>query len=141
DTVQNTYACVRDDVWKIDAAGKIVNKEFITGSDWHPGRVYNPRSARVDANGNIYVLEEMRNGDENGTPETMTAEAARVSVFTKEGRLIRVWGRGGKAPLQDEVWPGQIYHPVDLAFGPNGNIYVVCPIAGGNTHVLAFQPF
>jgi hypothetical protein len=119
-------------LFRIEAGGK-KGKRLLAGPDWHLGALDVPQSVRLDPAGNVYVAEQ----GEEGT------EAARLSVFDKNGRFLRVFGRGGAAPRADEVLPGQVWRPVDLAFGEGGRLYVACANDGGfSKHLmLMFQPF
>jgi hypothetical protein len=99
---------------------------------WRPGQLTNPTACRVDAAGNVYVGERTNN-----------IEFARISVFDRNGAVVRLFGRGSKKPdpAAPEVYlPGQVYRPVDIAFGADGRVYVVGERMN-NAIVEVFQPF
>ena len=54
----------------------------------------------------------------------------RVQVFTRDGRLVRVWGTQGAAP-------GQLSYPYDLAFAPGDTPYLYV-VEYGNNRVQKF---
>ncbi|MBZ5524055.1 MAG: hypothetical protein LAP21_17610 [Acidobacteriia bacterium] len=119
-------------LFRVDSTGK-KGVRVASGPGWKPGRLYVPQTVRIDAAGNAYVVEL---GDNK--------EAARISVFSKDGGFIRVFGRGGKTPPpEDKVLVGQLWRPADLAFGPDGKLYVACENDSAfSTHLmLIFQPF
>jgi DNA-binding beta-propeller fold protein YncE len=105
------------------------------GKDWRLGRLDIPESVRVDAAGNVYVAELGEEG----------VEAARVSVFDRDGAFVRAFGRGGRAPDPDtdKSLPGQLWRPKDIAFGPDGRVYIAQENDGGfkTNAVLVFLPF
>jgi sugar lactone lactonase YvrE len=111
-------------------------QRIASGKDWRFGHLIVPQSVRVDADGNVYVAELGEEG---------AAEAARISVFDKNGQFIRTFGRGGRTPEPDadKVLPGQIYRPTDIAFGKDGRVYVSGENDGGfkTNLMLVFQPF
>ena len=118
-------------VYFVDAGGK-QSRRVAKGPDWHLGGASVPQSCRIDADGNVYVAEL-------GIPDS---EEARISVFDKEGRFIRVFGRGGKTRAQN-IMPGQVFRPKDIAFGPDGRVYIGHEVAAdSHSHlILIFQPF
>ena len=105
------------------------------GADWHLGALDVPETVRVDATGNAYVAELGQEG----------VEDARISVFDKNGQFVRAFGRGGRTPDSnaDKLLPGQVYRPTDIAFGPDGRVYVSAENDGGfkENMMLMFKPF
>jgi DNA-binding beta-propeller fold protein YncE len=106
-----------------------------SGIDWHLGALDVPETVRVDAAGNAYVTELGQEG----------TEAARISVFDKNGQFVRAFGRGGRTPdpNADKLLPGQLYRPTDIAFGPDGRVYVSAENDGGfkENMMSMFKPF
>ena len=99
---------------------------------WRPGQLTNPTACRVDPGGNVYVGERTNN-----------IEFARISVFDRNGAVIRVFGRGAKKPdpAAPEVYlRGQVFRPVDIAFGHDGRVYIVGERVN-NAIVEIFEPF
>lgn len=125
------YAVAENTLFRTTDDGKKA-KRIATGPSWRLGQLTEPRSARVDAKGNVYVVEM-----ESDT------EAARISVFDKDGNFVRAFGRGSKTrPNPDEQHEAQVFQPGDVAFGPDGKVYVSCARHGGGAaFVLIFQPF
>ncbi len=110
-------------------------KRLATGPGRKPGQLINPASVRVDAAGNLYVAEQ--EGD-NGS------DAARISEFDRNGNLIRIFGRGGKTPdpnYPDTMLTGQLSAPIDIAFGPDGRVYISFTSRTEGTAVMIFRPF
>lgn len=124
------WVATGDTLFRVDASGKS-GKRAAIGPDWRLGKVTSPQAVRVDAQGNVYVLE----GETN-------VEWTRASVFDRNGHVVRVFGHGNKTPKENnaDAWPGELRrNNYDLAFGPDGTVYV----AVEDTHdsVLMFQPF
>ncbi len=119
-------------LYRIEPGGRKAGK-VADGPDWRLGALEVAQSVRIDAAGQAYVAESGEEGQ----------EAARISVFDRGGAFVRAFGRGGRAPVQDGLLPGQVWRPVDLAFGPAGRVYVACAHDGGFSQhlVLMFQPF
>jgi hypothetical protein len=119
-----------DTLYRVSPDG--TGKRVAIGPDWHLGKVWGPTNVRVDSSGQIYVCEAM---DINKT------EFARISVFDKNGRFVRAFGRGGPTHKEEGAWEGQIQgvSAMDIAFGTDGRIYVANGESGDN--VLMFQPF
>lgn len=107
-------------------------KRIASGPDWHLAHLTKPVAVRLDAQGNVYVIE---NGERD--------EAARISVYDRSGRFVRVFGRGNKAPnpARDHPrWEGQISSTAaDLVTGPDGRVYIADP--GFPGAILIFRPF
>lgn len=74
-----------------------------------------PVDVSVDREGNLYVLD---------------AKLSQVSVYSREGRLLREFGSKGRQP-------GQLNRPKALAINPDGEILVVDT---GNHRVQVFSP-
>jgi len=98
------------------------------------GQLNAPIACRVDPNGNVYVTE---NDSESCS--------SRISVFDRQGNFVRVFGRGARTPapgFPDEYHAAQVLAPSDVAFGPDGRVYVnTARKADGACHVFVFQPF
>lgn len=127
----NIWLCTSTSFFKSDIAGKN-GKRIGTGPDWHLGSITTPNGCRVDATGQVYVTE----GEDR-------QEAGRISVFDKDGKLVRVFGRGSSTRLVGKLNPGQVFRATDIAFGPDGRVYVVHAGDPGSKSplVLMFQPF
>jgi hypothetical protein len=80
-----------------------------------PGQLERPQGAAVDAEGNVWVSDRVRN---------------RIIGFDKSGKFLREIGVGGTAD-------GQIKDPRGLAIAPNGNIWVA---EVGNKRLQQFTP-
>ncbi|PYS67279.1 MAG: hypothetical protein DMF69_23505, partial [Acidobacteria bacterium] len=122
-------------LYRASSDGKTKQK-MASGADWHLGRVDVPESVRIDAQGNVYVVE---------LGEVDTEEPARISIFDKSGSLVRVFGRGGRTPdpNKEKLLTGQAYHPTDIAFGANGRVYIAQENDNGFTRslMLMFEAF
>ncbi|NIR44655.1 MAG: hypothetical protein GWN99_10150 [Gemmatimonadetes bacterium] len=64
------------------------------------------RAVLVDDGGNIFVLDQL---------------AREVRVFDPSGRHVRTFGRSGRGP-------GELRHPIGMAWGPDSTIWVADPI-------------
>jgi hypothetical protein len=120
-----------DTLYKVGPKG-VGGKRVAIGPGWHLGQVTSPLGVRVDPHGNVYVIEG---------PARANAEVQRISVFDRDGKFVRVFGRGAKTPKADGEWPGQISNDaLDLAFGPKGRVYVA-NWDGTAGPLLVFRPF
>lgn len=109
-------------------------RRLAAGLDWRLGSVSTPRGVRADAHGNIYVTE-------GGINQPTLKEAQRISVFDKDGRLVRVFGRADRSPdAKGNPLDGQI-GPLacDMAFGPDGRLYVANQ--NDKVQIMVFRPF
>lgn len=115
-----------DSVLQIEPGG--ASKKIAGKAGWKFGAVQSPLGIRVDRAGLVYVgEEEVENQD----------EFDRVSVFDPQGRIVRVFGRGGLKPnAEKEMLPGQVDSPREMAFGPDGTVYV-----SASGKILMYRPF
>ncbi len=88
---------------KLDAAGKFVKSWGSLGNE--PGQFQRIRALVIGPEPERYLY-------------VADACNSRIQVFTREGELLRMWGKNGR----DE---GELGYPYDLAFGPKGEMYVV----------------
>jgi sugar lactone lactonase YvrE len=131
DTDGNIWLCTSTSFFRSDILGKN-GKRIATGPDWHLGSITTPNGCRVDADGQVYVTE----GEDR-------QEAGRISVFDKTGKLVRVFGLGNKTRLVGKLNPGQVSRATDIAFGPDGRVYILHSGDPGSKSplVLMFLPF
>lgn len=129
------YTLANKTLFRISPDGKTARRIAI-GPGGKLGQLTEPKSCRVDTNGEVYVSEDRA--------ETLN-QAARISVFDREGNFVRAFGRGSQAPLADypdNYHAGQIYEPKDIAFGPSGRVYLSCSRKAENgAFVMVFQRF
>jgi DNA-binding beta-propeller fold protein YncE len=71
--------------------------------------------------------------------EDSLEENARVSVFDSQLRFIRAFGRGAKAFVANVMQKGQLSRLKDIAFSPDGKVYITAQNAENNVYV--FDPF
>ncbi|HXU30893.1 MAG TPA: hypothetical protein VN851_09980 [Thermoanaerobaculia bacterium] len=68
-----------------------------------------------------------------------------MSVFDREGHLIRIFGRGARAALPtypDAYHEAQLFLGTDLAFGPENRVYIAGQRPGANgEYVMVFRRF
>ncbi len=90
------------------------------------------RNVRIDSAGNAWLCEEFH---------IDPAVAPRISVFDRNGRFIRSFGRGGRtSPEADSSLAGGLGHmATDVAFGKNGRVYVTSDDL--TKSVLVFEAF
>ncbi|MCW5943697.1 MAG: hypothetical protein KIS66_15810 [Fimbriimonadaceae bacterium] len=105
----------------------------IIGPSMKLGKIAGVHTLRCDAQGNVYVADRP---DADHYP--------RVCVFSREGRFVRVFGRGSNKPLATEeadgVHLGQINTEAnDLAFAPDGRVFV--SHRDLERPILVFEPF
>jgi DNA-binding beta-propeller fold protein YncE len=81
--------------------------------EWANGK---PVGMRVGPDGNLYVAD---------------THYHRVVVFDAQGKELRRWGTFGQAP-------GQFIYPTDVAFAPDGRVFV--SEYGGNDRISVFSP-
>ena len=67
------------------------------------GKIFFPQGIAVSSDGRIFVAEALM---------------ARLSIFSPEGEFLRFYGERGDGP-------GQFDNPKDIAFGPEGMLYVL----------------
>ena len=124
---------VEDALYRVGPAGA-EGKRLATGPDWHLGGITNPRAVRADAHGNVYLIE-------HANTQKGLEEVQRISVFDREGRIVRVFGRGDRSPAEEgKLKEGQVAGIAnDLAFGPDGRVYIAN--TNGDPQILVFRPF
>ncbi len=103
---------------------------------WRLGQIIQNGAIRLDSSGWLYVAEA-RDANAN--------ECDRVSVFDTQGRFVRTFGRGADKPMSDfpdAYYPFQIYQPSDIAFAPDGTVYVSgSDRAANGVKVTVLEPF
>jgi hypothetical protein len=126
------YAATEDAVLVRHPDGK--GGVFAKGNGDKLGQLYGPKSVRVSPDGLIYVAQDMDNVPLSG-----------ITVYDTSGRVVREFGRGAKRrpdKFPDEYWPSQLYRPADIAFGPDGNVYVSSQgKQATSTVVFVYAPF
>jgi sugar lactone lactonase YvrE len=116
-----TYDAVHDWVYIVDRQAHIQRLDAATGAylagwsmpEFQQGK---PVGLSVGPDGNLYV------------PDT---HYHRVLVFDPDGHEIRRWGSRGTAP-------GQFIYPTDIAFSPDGKVFV--GEYGDNDRIQVFSP-
>ena len=121
-------------LWHGGADGK--KGARVAGPGVRPGELAAPRAPRVAPDGSVWVVE---------AADSNLGSADRVSVFDREGHLLRVFGRGARAPLPaypDAYHEAQLYAGLDLAFGPEDRVYIAAQRPGENGEcVMVFRRF
>src|SRR6185295_10800709 len=120
-------------LWRVAADGKKGTKVASPGA--LPGQLVAPQWVRVAADGSAWVTEGA---------DARLGTVERISVFDAAWRLVRLFGRGARVPPEDEnlYHEGQVYLAADLAFGPEGRVYVTGNRPGENgEHVMVFWRF
>ncbi len=136
DAKQNMFQVTYDGVTAYDKNGSEFG-HFGAGPDWHLGRTLNPVSCRIDRVGQVYVLESGKT-EEDGAGK----EYPRISVFDSHGHIVRLFGRGGKAPAPEgKAPPFQVMGADDIAFGAKGRVYLLGNHGGDDTCLYMFDPF
>ena len=103
---------VADPIIVFDEKGKYLHS-------WGRGMFGNEHGLRIDRNNNVWVTD---NGDH------------QVMKFTAKGKLLLTLGVKGEAGTDGK----HFNRPADIAFGPNGNVYVADGY--GNARVVKFSP-
>ncbi|MCI0721753.1 MAG: peptidyl-alpha-hydroxyglycine alpha-amidating lyase family protein [Acidobacteria bacterium] len=104
--------------------------EFLT--DWKD--VARPTQIFIDAHDNVYVSElGWRAGLFSGVQPPPDPPGGRVSIFTRDGKLLARWG-GGDTPCA----VGDFFAPHDVWLDSRGDLYIseVTMSAGGNRGVV-----
>ena len=128
------FALTSGSILRVSPDGKTA-KRIVSGPGVKPGQIENASTVRLTPQGTFLVLEGQ--GDE---PKF----ALRISEFDREGRLVRVFGRGARAamPSSDEVNEGQPLGASDLMVGVDGRLYVNATKAGSDdAQVLTYVRF
>lgn len=103
---------------------------------WRAGELTRPEAPRAAADGTVWVVE---------AADPTRGAAERVSVFDREGRLVRIFGRGARAPLPGfpaAYHEAQVFQARDLAFGPKNRVYIAGRRPGKEGgYVLVFRRF
>lgn len=69
----------------------------------------------------------------------LLAEPERITELDAQGRLVRVWGRGGKPSDPSATLPGELRGIVDLALAPDGFVHVLS--GSGLQTIRVYRPF
>jgi hypothetical protein len=121
-------------LWRRSADGK--TGAHLVGPGLRPGELTAPVAPRAASDGSVWVIEA--SDATHGAPE-------RVSVFDREGRLLRIFGRGARAALPtypDAYHEAQLFLGSDLAFGPENRVYIASQRPGANgEYILVFRRF
>lgn len=108
----------------------------LVGPGLRAGELTSPEAPRVAPDGTVWVVE---------APDPTHGAAERISVFDREGRLLRLLGRGARAPLPDfpaAYHEAQVFLARDLAFGPDNRVYVTGQRPGKDgEYVMVFRRF
>ena len=102
----------------------------LVGPGWRAGELTRPEAPRAAPDGSVWVVEGA--DPTRGAPE-------RISVFDREGRLVRIFGRGARAPLPGfpaAYHEAQVHQARDLAFGPENRVYVAAQRPGRKGEVV-----
>jgi sugar lactone lactonase YvrE len=92
-------------VYKFSPDGKLLMTLGTKGGAAEPGYFYAPNDVIVAPNGDIFVSEGHGAGNN------------RILKFTKDGKLIKTWGKLGTGP-------GEFDQPHCMAFDSKGRLYV-----------------
>jgi DNA-binding beta-propeller fold protein YncE len=95
--------------------------EFVAEIPLSGGLRGSPAGVAVDANGTLYVTNSLND---------------QIRVFDRERTLIATWGESGAGPGQFQ-FEGYYGTYGDLAFGPDGNLYVLDPY---NSRIQVLSP-
>jgi sugar lactone lactonase YvrE len=113
-------------VFKFSPEGKLLltlGKPGVRGNP--PDALTEPNDVIVAPNGNILVAEGHAGQNQNAAPDTV----ARISVFSRDGKFIRSWGKLGSGP-------GEFRTPHSLAFDSRNRLFVA---DRGNTRLQLFD--
>jgi hypothetical protein len=113
DAQGNVWVTATDGLYFVTERGEV--KRIASAGSWKLGAVQAPTHPRLSPDGLLFVAENDLN--ENATP-------ARISVFDAAGRIVRVFGRAGKARKEEGAHPGQTSGVAEIAFAPDGLIHV-----------------
>ena len=101
-------------VFKFSPDGKLLltlGKAGVRGNP--PEALTEPNDVIVAPNGNILVAEGHGGQNANAPPDAV----ARISVFSRDGKFIRSWGKLGSGPAEFRT-------PHSLAFDSRGRLFV-----------------
>jgi DNA-binding beta-propeller fold protein YncE len=104
-------------VWKFSPEGKVLMKLGKPGGAAAPDYFFAPNDVIVAPDGSIFVSEGHGGGN------------SRILKFSKDGRLIKTWGKLGTGP-------GDFDMPHGLAFDSKGLLYVA---DRGNNRIQVFD--
>ena len=113
-------------VIKFSPEGKVLmtlGKAGVSGNP--PEALTEPNDVVIAPNGNIIVAEGHGGQNQNAPPDTV----ARISIFNKDGKFIRSFGKLGSGP-------GEFRTPHSLAFDSRNRLFVA---DRGNTRLQIFD--
>jgi len=96
----------------VDPAGKYLRS-------WGDDDIHTGHGLRIDRDDHVWVTD---------------TETHQVLKFTPTGKLLMAWGKAGQAGVGTDEFD----KPTDVAFGPNGEVYVADGY--GNTRIIQFTP-
>lgn len=102
-------------VYKFSPQGKLlltIGTPGTTGDGTGP-LLSEPNAVIVAPNGDIFIGESHSGQNDNATPATI----ARIAKFSKDGKLIKSWGKWGSGP-------GEFKTPHAFAFDSQGRLFV-----------------
>ena len=110
--------------WFLIPSGKLLQ-------DWGDGMFCWPHGIRVDADGNIWIIDG--GAGSWPTPDCIPGKGHVVLKFSPAGKLLMTLGKQGEPGNDSEHFNG----PTDVAFAPNGDFYVADGY--GNARVVKFS--
>jgi DNA-binding beta-propeller fold protein YncE len=98
------------------------NQKYIRG--WGDSIAVRPHGMRIDAQDNIWIADVTGN---------------TVMKLNPQGEVVMTIGTKGKAGTWDDAACKCLDQPTDMAFAPNGNIYISQGHGGNDPRVLEFD--